>query len=263
MKLRKKYSSKRLQLTVLILSMLAIMMALGFAWYTFYKKHADTTKLDIMTPYSLFLLNSGATDTLELSIGGMHPNETKQIVVCVSSHDKNAQATSKEGNFPYTLALMHTDNMGLSYRVYPLTPLDTAPGNPDENTITSDYTVINGEQMEVKTAYFSKGNRLTENADKNQTKNQEYRQDMYGGLYESDTYTEDSIVNQGTYHIYEEDNFQLSLSDEKNKYNYFLIEIEWGTGDAATDEKSKETDLIYLVAKAGVPKPIEIENTIP
>lgn len=246
MRLR-KISGRRMQLTLLIMVIVMAMLTIGFAWYVFLIKHADSDSLEVMTPYTLYLLNSGATDSLELSVGGIHPKETKQIVVCVSSHDAGADesATAKEGVFPYTLELIHTDNIGLQYQVYPLTPLSSAPAAIGANTVVSDYVVTEGETQTVKKSYFEKGTVLTGDT----SKSREYQTEMYGAGNLS------SIVNLGTYCIFSEDEFELSLSDKTKCYNYFLIEIKWDVEE--TDEKSKETDLVYLVAKAGVPKPVE------
>lgn len=246
MKNNKAVAGKRLKMVIAILSVLAIMLAIGFAWYSYYKKHTDSEKMEIMTPYTLYLLNSGATDTLELNVGGIHPGETKQIVVCVSSHDVGAEdtQTSKEGIFPYTLELIHTENVGLTYNLYPLTRLAFEASG--EDIISSDYTVAENGSAVVKKAYFQKGDLLSGDT----TKSIEYQKEMYG---ESNVA---SVVNKGTYCVYSKNEFQLSLSDPDKRYNYFLVEIVWS---AETTGNSKETDLVYLVAKAGVPKPVEKE----
>lgn len=245
-------SNKRLKLVTSLLAVVAIMMALGFAWYTLGERHTDTEEMEIMTPYALYLLNSGATDTLELNVGGIHPGEKKEIVVCVSSHDANAkeEQTSKEGIFPYTLELVHTDNIGLTYNMYPLTPMAVEPEIMEDYMVASTYTVLEGNVEVARTRYFEKGSALT--GDTSVT--DEYRAEMYG----ADNVA--SIVNQGTYCVYSEDDFKLSLNDETKRYNYFLIEIQWNLGEEETEQKSKETDLVYLVAKAGVPKPVEITD---
>lgn len=246
----KRHSAKKLWIVLIVLVVIMFMLAIGFAWYSRFIKHTDTEELGIMTPYALYLLNSGATDTLELNVGGIHPGETKQIVVCVSSHDVDAkeEETSKEGEFPYKLELVHTDNIGLSYHLYPLTPVEDVSEPIDEDIVVSDYIVSDGETEVVQTAYFTKGSLLT--GDESLT--QEYQDEMYQGLDKT------AIVNQGTYCVYSEDDFELSLKDPGKRYNYFLIELQWDANE--TEKKSKETDLVYLVAKAGVPKPVEIQK---
>lgn len=244
----KKCFTGRKKLVLLILIVVAVMLTVGFAWYLLGRKHTDTKQMEIMTPYALYLLNSGATDTLELNIGGIHPGESKEIVVCVSSHDANAgeDVISKEGLFPYTLELVHTDNIGLQYRMYSLEKLDFEPELEIEDIVASDYVEhIDGVDV-VKTAYFQKEKLLNGNT----AVTEEYRNEMYGEQQVA------SVVNQGTYCVYSEDSFELSLSDETKRYQYYMIEIEWDLNE--TEEKSKETDLMYLVAKAGVPKPLEI-----
>lgn len=245
----KKTSTKRLKLVSSILAVVALMLTIGFAWYTYGNKHADTDSLQIMTPYVLYLLNSDASDTLELNVGGIHPGETKQIVVCVSSHDANAsqEQTSKDGVFPYSLELVHTDNIGLVYELYPLTTktAEEYEALATEEKVVSSFVTSDGLVDTVHTSYFQRGSKLTGST----TITGEYRNEMYGAD------NVDSVVNKGTYCVYTEDSFKLSLSDEEQRYQYYLIEIQWDVNE--TEEKSKETDLIYLVAKAGVPEPVE------
>ncbi len=241
----KSTTTRRLKSIVAMMATIALMLSIGFAWYSRYQKHVDTIESQIMTPYTLYLLNSGATDALELNVGGIHPGEKKQIVVCVSSHDAMQEQLSKDGTFPYSLELVYTKNIGLNYYLYPLTKTVAA----DEDAFTSYYTVVdeNG-QTEQRAAYFNVGEKLVKSSDNTS----EYVAEMY--QQHSDKLAE--IVNQGQYDVYTGDDFKLSLNDENLRYNYYLVEICWD--GAISDTISKETDLIYLVAKAGVPKPVEI-----
>lgn len=240
----KKSTTKRLKTAVALLTTVALMLSIGFAWYSQYNKHVDTNKLQIMTPYTLYLLNSGATDALELNVGGIHPGETKQFVVCVSSHDAMQEQLSKDGSFPYSLELVYTENIGLDYSLYPLT-VTTAD---DDDKFTSYYTVVENGEVQQKAAYFTIGEKLTRSPI-------DYTSEYVAQMYSQHIDKLAEIVNKGQYDVYTGDDFKLSLKDETLRYNYYLVEIGW---DMNQDAVSKETDLVYLVAKAGVPKPVEI-----
>lgn len=256
----RKKSGVRLKLTLIIMVLVLVLVSLGFAWYSFYTKHADTKNMQIMTPYALYLLNSGATDTLELSVGGIHPGESKQVVVCVSSHDANQEEEARKGEFPYTLELVHTENIGLEFKLYELTPISKEDAVSAENVIESEYSMIEkdsetgDENTIINTAYFSK-NMTPLSGDTSKTT--EYQDEMYG-----ENASALPIVNLGKYCIYENADFKLSLNDSDQWHDYYLIEISWLINDTSEHEEieqSKETDLVYLVAKAGVAEPYEIE----
>lgn len=239
---------KRPFLTLSVLLVVVIMLAIGFAWFLFGGNHTDTDELNIMAPYTLYLLNSGGTDALELNVGGIHPGETKQIVVCVSSHDAGQPQTSKNGSFPYKLELVYTENIGLQYSLYEVEPTTQALIEGEE-IITSYYEAEEEGTTVQKAAYFIKGDQIP--ADSSDTSMNV--SEMYG----SDSSVQNQIVNKGKYDVFTGENFQLSLHDPQQRYKYYLIEIGWA--DETKEASAKETDLVYLIAKAGVPKPEEIK----
>lgn len=243
-----KLGMKRPILVLGIIGIVFIMLAVGFAWYLFGGNHVDTAKSQIMTPYTLYLLNSGATDALELNVGGIHPGETKQIVVCVSSHDAGQPQTSRNGNFPYKLELVYTENIGLEYSLYEVEP--TTQALIDGKEIITSYYEVEEDGNPVQTAAcFIKGGQIAADSSYSDINIQE----MYG----SDQEVLDKIVNLGKYDVFTGENFKLSLNDPEQRYKYYLIEIGWA--EDAQEASAKETDLVYLVAKAGVPKPEEIK----
>lgn len=240
---------KRLKMVAGLMAVLMLLLSIGYAWYVHFARQIVTDKMTIMTPYTLYLLEPGAEDYLELSIGDLHPGETKQIVVCVSSHDVGETKKSKDGVFTYTMELAYTNNLNLDYDVYSLTPVAETSTEADTEYITSQYT----KEGISKTYYFLK----TEDAlasDKGKTDT--YNREMYG-----DNLT--GIINLGNYEIFDRQKdgtaFKLNLGDETNEYNYYLIEV---TVDSAIDFNSyvKETDMIYLIAKAKLPQPLEITS---
>jgi hypothetical protein len=264
-KLYKAKTSRRLKLTAVLMSLVMLAGAIGFAWYAYQKHEVKTENMSIMTPYTLYLLNPGAEDYLTLSIGDLHPGETKQIVVCVSSHDVGGTAKSKQGVFSYQMELAYTDNLKLSYQIYPLTPVEEKETAVGADYITSEYTTkTDADTTLTKTFYFQKTytdpakDALAVSSDSYEMQ-EKYRKEMYKDIGNS---IED-IVNLGNYQIYDTlpdgGALKLNLGDSTNQYNYYLIEV---TVDPDIDINSykKETDLIYLIAKAKLPKAEEITS---
>lgn len=265
---KKKSLNKRSKKRIIII--LAIIAAVAvpaiFAWFYYGAKHAYTADGNLMTPYNLYLLEANKEDRLRLTVGSLHPGETKQIVVCVSSHDANSTSTPpRESTFPYTMELAYTTNLPLNYKMYELTPKTEGKGDVSStytkggvtNTYWFDKVKYNGATAD-KDIVLEKNEEKSEDKNSSTSKNKE----MYGSSKTSDT-----IVNWVQYDTYsknrnkdENDNgFKLSLSDATKQYNYYLIEISWKEG-IDFSEYTKETDLIYLIAKAGVPRPVEKNN---
>lgn len=263
----RRKTTKRLKMVLAIMTAVALLMSIGFAWYSRVVKHAVTEPLRIMTPYTLYLLEGNASDTLRLTVGDLHPGETKQIVVCVSSCRPGEDAISKAGVFPYSLELVYTENIQLQYHLYELSVSDQAAYNAAVDKsyfVTARFTEKSGDTEVLNTYYFKKtvGKELQTDTDISGKNNL--------AMYAPEQ-TEESaltgIVNLGQYDIYSKksdengatgDSFTLSLSEPEKQNNYFLIEITLDAG-IDLDQFAKETDLIYLVAKAGVPKPVEME----
>jgi hypothetical protein len=264
-KLYKAKTSRRLKLTAVLMSLVMLAGAIGFAWYAYQKHEVKTENMSIMTPYTLYLLNPGAEDYLTLSIGDLHPGETKQIVVCVSSHDVGGTAKSKQGVFSYQMELAYTDNLKLSYQIYPLTPVDEKETAAGSDYITSECEIKKDEDNKVmKTYYFRKDTKALMESEDSDTMQTKYREEMYRNLQNIKDSTDslNGIVNLGNYKIYDKKSdgstLKLNLGDT-NQYNYYLIEV---TVDSNLNMNSykKETDLIYLIAKAKLPKAEEITS---
>lgn len=250
-----KRSKKRIIIILAIIAAVAVPAI--FAWFYYGAKHAYTADGNLMTPYNLYLLEANKEDRLRLTVGSLHPGETKQIVVCVSSHDAHSTSTPpRESTFPYTMELAYTTNLPLIYKMYELTPTTDSQGD-----VSSSYTTQSGDTTVTSTYWFNKVKYNNATADndivlkKDDDNSQNQNQDMYGN-----DKTSDNIVNWVQYDTYSKkqngENFKLSLSDENNRYNYYLIEISWKDG-IDFSSYTKETDLVYLITKAGVPRPVE------
>lgn len=252
--------NKKMAFTVGIIIILVIPIAV--AWFYYGKKYTKTDSATIMTPYSLYLLEPNRQDRLRLTVGNLHPGETKSIVVCVSSHDVGSNTTApREGAFPYTLELAYTTNLPLNYTIY---EVEKAGDNATSGDYCSEYTTTTGDTTSTTKYWFnrvkkdgSEAGALVKDAD-NEELSVSNNQAMYGTEA-----SKDEIVNWATYDTYKkskltDSEFQLSLNDKSKQYNYFAIEISWKDDIGDFSLYTKETDLVYLIARAGVPKPVEV-----
>ena len=180
-----------------------------------------------MSPYYLYLVDQNGTDSLNLTIGNLHPGETKQIVIGVSNKAPDGESEveypiSKDSNFHYEMELAYTQNLPLDYRVY---ELQTTESGTFQKTL------------------------LTQKAESEEISNKK-NEEMYGENAES-------IVNCGKYQIYDKDagGTALSLTTKVNQGNvdfdldYYMIELKWQDGIQFSDYL-KETDLVYIIVNA-------------
>lgn len=235
---------KAWRVKVLIIGVAAILLAtagVSFAWYLRNLKVAESSEMDVMTPYYLTLLGPDAADQLKLAVGSLYPGETRQIVFCVSNRNITEAGDIVMGgsDFDYSMELVHTENLALRYQMYQLEKTDTSAG--------SDILVeVDGEEL-----YWKKENEVLAGADVSANR---WAQ---AGLTETE-----GIINRGNYLFYDKDsrgdNFHLESQQPDIDYvpDYYLMEIEWDeTGAALFQQYEKETDMIYVLVKALQPEP--------
>lgn len=235
---------------IIIISLcLALITVAGttFAWYTRTENtSASREGIEVMTPYFLYLLNPGTSDSLEYTIGNIHPSETKQTVICVSNQkpddvDDDSIDIARVSDFTYELEFVTTNNLEVDYEIYELTKHNLVEGESvPEGAIT---------MPEVTGVYWKKVGKALVGQDTSDTRHQS----VFGDINAED------VVNSGKYTLYSEDSsgnpLHLSYSGSAYDYDYYLIEIDW------IDEKSfenslKETDVNYVVVNAMQPKPV-------
>lgn len=242
---------KKFQKKIVILSIsLALVLGCGvsYAWYTRSENVSATREgVSIMTPYFLYLLNPGTSDSLQYTIGSIHPAETKQTVICVSNQKpENVEDDSidiaRVSDFTYELEFITTNNLEVDYEIYELKMHSLKKGeSAPEKVIT---------MPEVPDVYWTKVGEALVGEDTSKTRHQS----VFG--VENPT----NVVNSGTYTLYSKDSngnaLHLSYSGGSYDYDYYLIEIDWK--DETSFEKSlKETDVNYVVVNAMQPKPVE------
>lgn len=240
---------RRLQIytwCILVGIVLLIGAGVTFAWYSLQERDAETKVAPISKPYYLSLRNASDTAGLQLSIGSLPSGKVRQIVFCVSSEDDTISMNTDIASFPYALELIHTDNLPLVYRIYPLA---NAEESEAEVTITEDGATY-GELTLTHTTYWKKSGAALAYTDVSEKRRVE------AGLGENT----DGIINRGTYLYYGktdtvDNNLELVPAEgEDYACQYFLMEIAWGTS-TNIGSYDKETDMIYLAAKALQPEP--------
>lgn len=210
-----------------VLMVLLVCIGGTFAWYTWLERAAGSKDAEVMEPYYLYLRDKSDTEMVRLALDSLFAGETKNLYFCVSNGPNEKSGTIGEmggGNFDYTMELVYTENVPLTFKLYELDSFeDTATTKP-----------------------------LTPDEDKTAVRHQA----MFG-----DNPVED-IVNKGKYVTYlnGKDGKQLHLEtgkdgDGKETYmsRYFRLEVTC-TADTF-DKYRKETDMIYLLVKAEQPKP--------
>lgn len=252
---------------LLCLSCVILVLTGTMAWYVLDAiREVDSKDTEVMTPYLLYLLNPTDEESLALTVGNLHPGETKQAVICVSSQrpeDIGIMTISKDSEFSYELELAYTENLAVDFHVYELEQVEAGNGSQGSNA----FIVVEDENGQNQKQFKKAGSGVElEKADLNI--NEKRQEEMYGGTEE----TRKEIVNLGQYDLYQTDandemlklNTNVSVQNGQVTYDkdYYLIEIQWketnGSGEPIHfEDYRKETDLVYVIVKAMQPKPEE------
>ena len=246
--MKTRFEKIRTKLIVISLCLL-LLVASGttFAWYTRSENvSASRENIDVMTPYFLYLLNPGTSDSLEYTIGNIHPSETKQTVICVSNKKPDdvkddSIDIARVSDFAYELEFITTNNLEVDYEIYELAMHKLADG---EVAPAESITM-----PEVSDAYWTKvGDALI-----GQDTSAERHQNVFG------TAGTGGVVNSGKYTLYSKDSsgkaLHLSYGGSTYDYDYYLIEIDW-IDETSFENSLKETDVNYVVVNAMQPEPV-------
>ena len=263
---RRKREGKKAWL-VACLALVMVMLAGTLAWYVLNAiREIDSKDTEVMTPYLLYLLNPTDEKSLALTVGNLHPGETKQAVICVSSQkpeDIGIMTISKDSEFSYELELAYTENLAVDYNVYELETVEAEAGDGT----TPDGLILVQDENGENTKYFKKASTGDVLSKAGVDVNAKRQEEMYGNLTNWQ-----SIVNLGQYDLYQTDaagnnlklNTNVSVENDEVQYDkdYYLIEITWKQTDAngasiQFDDYRKETDLVYVIVKAMQPEPKE------
>lgn len=223
-------------------------IGVSYAWYTGMDDISATKEgVEIMTPYFLYLLNPGTSDSLQYTIGNIHPAETKQTVICVSNKKPDdiiddTVDIARVSDFTYELEFITTNNLEVIYELFELEMHKLADG---ESLPAGAVTM-----PEVTGVYWTKVGAALRGEDTSA----ERHKNVFG------TSGVTNVVNKGSYTLYSKDSngddLHLVYSEDEYDYNYYLIEVNWK--DETSFEKSlKETDVNYVVVNAKQPKPVE------
>lgn len=256
------YYKRGCQLIVAMALVMVLILALvTYAWYTLLQnRRVNSEKRDVMQPYYLYLVEPNGTDSLRLSVGNLHPGETKQIMIGVTNKKPNNENSvsyqiGKNSNFHYDLELAYTSNLPLNFKVYSLKEDTQASG---ESAYTAKWTDHNNQPVTKK---YEKS-LLTKNDQTSNSLTDKNNKEMYG---------EDKVdqtVNKATYDVYDKNgtsNFELKTTVGENgevsfDLNYYLIELSW-QNDISFPDYLKETDLMYVMVNAMQLEPQESQES--
>lgn len=256
------YYKRGCQLIVAMALVMVLILALvTYAWYTLLQNRRVNSEMrDVMQPYYLYLVEPNGTDSLRLSVGNLHPGETKQIMIGVTNKKPNNENSvsyqiGKNSNFHYDLELAYTSNLPLNFKVYSLKEDAQASG---ESAYTAKWTDHNNQPVTKK---YEKS-LLTKNDQTSNSLTDKNNKEMYG---------EDKVdqtVNKATYDVYDKNgtsNFELKTTVGENgevsfDLNYYLIELSW-QNDISFPDYLKETDLMYVMVNAMQLEPQESQES--
>lgn len=256
------YYKRGCQLIVaLALVMVLILALVTYAWYTLLlTRRVNSKERDVMQPYYLYLVEPNGTDSLRLSVGNLHPGETKQIMIGVTNQKPNNEGgvsyqIGKNSSFHYDLELAYTSNLPLNFQVYALTENNDAPEDSAYIATWADKDSHSVTKRFQKTP-------LNKNGETSNSLTEKNNKEMYG---EGKV---DQTVNKATYDVYDkngEADFQLTTTvgeDGKVSFdlNYYLIELSWREGISFPDYL-KETDLMYVMVNAMQLEPQESQGS--
>ncbi len=215
-----------------------VLIIASYAWYNLSERSAETDEIVVMKPYRLSLTNPSETDVLQLSIGSLLLNETKQIIFCVNNGNEENAA-----EFDYQMELIYTDNLALEYRIY---ELEEAEDALNAYIVAEDIVVADGKPQAVCTYWNTKSSTALIGQDVSLERHGQV------GLNGEE-------VNRGTYFVFDKDcdgePLHLSSDEEGERAQYFVMEIKWQDGITSYQDYEKETDMIYLMVEALQPKP--------
>ncbi|MGN0341733.1 MAG: hypothetical protein ACI4DO_02975 [Roseburia sp.] len=255
---QKKFHKKidrRKKVVLFVLTLVLLALLGSFAWYVISsRRDIYSADEDVMVPYFLYLKNATDENSLNFSVGNLHPGQTISQVICVTNkipEDDTGNIgyeISRESEFAYELELAYTENLPVKYRVYDL--------KEDES---GDVVVGYEEDGNPQEKRFSK---LAVNP-MSPTKKDDIRMQEVFGMEEDEL---DDVVNKGTYDSYTTggpggtDRLTLTTSLDQDEVVYdkdfYLIEISWMDGIDFSNY-TKETDLVEVIVKALQPRPSE------
>lgn len=264
-----------------------VFLSISLAWYYYNTRRlGNSEEREVMVPYYLYLLDENQADYFQLQVLNMHPDEKKQVIVCVSNEDKDGSqlnySVSRNSLFNYELEMAYTQNIPLNYEIYELEKLDDSMA-AEEGVFKTEYEYteivedgFGGQTQETRTGinYWRKkksqagaGDAAVPLQPKEPASQEETianNKEMYGTTYE------DEVVNVAKYDIYQTDadgnQFQLTTSFNgaltQYEHHYYMIEIQWDDNVRDFSKYLKEVDLVYVMVKAMQPEPKEKEGTL-
>ena len=124
-----------------VLMVLLVCIGGTFAWYTWLERAANSKDAEVMEPYYLYLRDEKDKLMVRLALDSLFAGETKNLYFCVSNGPNAESGTMGAmggGNFDYTMELVYTQNVPLTFKLYELDSFD-------DTAIAGGGTLLNKE----------------------------------------------------------------------------------------------------------------------
>lgn len=221
-------TKKKLILSVAaILAVAALIAGLTYAW--FYNHTDMATLMKISPPSNISILGPNGSEMTSLDLNYTAADKdangkvTVRRVICVQSEDTIVNH--------YKLEIVHTTNLqGLTFNLYPVS-------ESGAQTVTDGGTTYRYDDSKISGQYLNQNGNTTDyryaNQDQHNTNYRDYRnvQSHAEPLY--------WLVKTP---LEPEKNDQVTIEDKKYNRTYYVCEVTW-------TEKTKETDIFYILAK--------------
>lgn len=221
-KLKSMSKSKKTQLAAAVfVTLTVIVTAVVYAWFSFGRGIAFTTKINAPTAIQITAGNKEAVTNLDLSGIDVTDGTSKNYVFGVAGESVNN----------YKIQLAHTTNIPFTYTLYRATSNDAG-----DTTADVVYTSTSGSSYYYKKGSTINGNYLNKDESTSIAKE--------SGAYHNETYDTYTRVQKNAEPLY----WQSESLNVENKNNdgsfvdYFIIDVSWTEG--LTNDK--ETDMIYI-----------------
>lgn len=235
---------ERRELTIRLLKIIVIMLLISImcaspvlAW--FYAKRSAIAASKISNPIALYINAANVEDIHYLDLSEIDVKEGlyKDYVFCVNGKNINH----------YRLQLAHTTNNQFTYTIY---PAKLASGSSEyAGAFTTVEYVTHGTTSVSQVYYVESGQTPVPGAYLNDTTSEGETLGKTTDHYYTDTYGSYTKVNKYAVPMYWQSDSEQLISpgeDTTNFVNYYVLRIGWNS----SAENDKETDIIYIAAKA-------------
>jgi hypothetical protein len=217
-----KLRSVRIAAVSLLLSV--ILGSTAYSWYFYQRQVAVTAEID--SPMSIYINAAHKEDIIYLDMAGINMEE--------GTHKDFVFTVQGEYIRAFKLQLAYTTNNQLSFEIFEATESSGTGGlvqyHSDETGADYSYDIL-GSALPLRYLNASAGDRIA---------NSNMHTETYGSYDNVNTYAEPIYCQT-------QDAIAARNRVAVRSHNYFILRVSWPAGK----HNDRETDLLYIAAKAG------------